>query len=149
MLPLNVISQADSTQVLAVLLDIFAKSILLLLAAGIGTRLLRRRSAAHRHLVWTMALIGLMCMPLSTALVPQVRLPILPGWLGMLPEPVAATPAGTNSPPEQRFLAGETGLSAVPLHSPGVEDSAAGPTPAGSELRTRPGSSCADDSSVS
>ena len=65
-------------------------SIILLTAFGV-TRLMRRGSAAARHLVWTLALAGVLILPLLGA--------VLPAWrVRALPEVAAAVPSSPVSP---------------------------------------------------
>jgi beta-lactamase regulating signal transducer with metallopeptidase domain len=65
------------------LLEASIKSAVLLFAAGIVARGLRRASAASRHFVWLVALTGLLCLPLLTMALPGWRvtapLHLLPG----------------------------------------------------------------------
>ena len=68
-------------------------ALLLLLAAG-ASGLLRRRSAAVRHLVWTLALAGVVTLPLVGAT--GLRLAVLPAW--------ATSPRATTSPATSRVV---------------------------------------------
>ncbi|HJU90026.1 MAG TPA: M56 family metallopeptidase [Gemmatimonadaceae bacterium] len=61
-----------------VLVDVLLKGTLLLGAATLVTRLMRRRSAASRHLVWTLATAGLISLPVLTLLLPALRIELLP-----------------------------------------------------------------------
>src|SRR5512146_1187098 len=58
-------------------LDSLAKATLLLGVAGLVT-LLWRRTAAPRHLVWTLALAGTLILPAARLLGPVWRVPVLP-----------------------------------------------------------------------
>ena len=60
----------------ATLTDAAVKTALLLLVAAAATALLRNRSAAERHLVWTVALIGSLTMPLLSRVAPSVPVPV-------------------------------------------------------------------------
>lgn len=70
---------------------------------------LRRAPAAMRHLVWTLALLGCVAMPLASRVVPGWSLPELPAWqsraetlpgLDASPSPTtAASPAPTQQDP--------------------------------------------------
>ena len=63
---------------LAILADSAAKGIILLTLAGLITLTLRRASAAARHLVWALALTGLLALPALSLILPKWQLPILP-----------------------------------------------------------------------
>jgi HEAT repeat protein/beta-lactamase regulating signal transducer with metallopeptidase domain len=59
------------------MIDILLKATILLVLVAVAAWLLRRRSAELRHLVWTLAIAGLIALPLLTAVVP-FSLPVLP-----------------------------------------------------------------------
>jgi beta-lactamase regulating signal transducer with metallopeptidase domain len=59
------------------MIDTLIKATILLTVVALAAHLLRRRSAALRHLLWTLAIVGLVALPVLTAIVP-FRLPILP-----------------------------------------------------------------------
>lgn len=61
----------------ALLLDAALKGTLILLAAGAATMLLRRGSAAGRHLIWALAVIAMLALPLLKLATPW-KLPLLP-----------------------------------------------------------------------
>ncbi len=75
------------------LLELTLKAIIILAAAGLLTVLLRHASAALRHTVWSLALGGLLLLPVLTFVVPAWRVAILPAP-DCAPncEDVAATP---------------------------------------------------------
>jgi beta-lactamase regulating signal transducer with metallopeptidase domain/uncharacterized protein YnzC (UPF0291/DUF896 family) len=60
------------------LLELTFKALLILAAAGLLTVWLRNTSAALRHTVWSLALGGLLLLPLLTLVVPAWRVAILP-----------------------------------------------------------------------
>ncbi len=60
------------------LLALALKSALLLGAAGLLCLVLRRASAAARHLVWLLAVVGVLGLPLLSLLVPPLHLPTAP-----------------------------------------------------------------------
>ncbi|HYX82665.1 MAG TPA: M56 family metallopeptidase, partial [Gemmatimonadales bacterium] len=62
---------------IAFLADAFVKSTVILVLAAIVTVLLRRSTAALRHLVWTLACGGVLALPLASALLPNWR---VAGW---------------------------------------------------------------------
>lgn len=60
------------------LIDSAVKGAALLTLAGVAVLLLRRDSAATRHLVWLLAIVATLAMPLLSAMLPQWR--VLPDW---------------------------------------------------------------------
>jgi len=65
-----------SAQGLIFLLDAALKGTVLLAAAGLLSLVLRRRSAALRHLVWLVALTGVVLMPVLTLVLPGLNVPV-------------------------------------------------------------------------
>ena len=59
------------------MLDTLVKATILLALVACVAHLLRRRSAAVRHLLWALAIAGLIALPVLTTVVP-FRLPVLP-----------------------------------------------------------------------
>lgn len=59
------------------IVDIVAKSSLLLVLAAAACWLFRRRGAAFRHRVWTFAVGGCALMPVISIVGPQVHIPVL------------------------------------------------------------------------
>ena len=55
--------------------------------------ILRRDSAATRHLVWLLAIVAMLVVPVLSAMLPQWR--VLPEWAGISPEPAVVD----TSPP--------------------------------------------------
>jgi Tol biopolymer transport system component/beta-lactamase regulating signal transducer with metallopeptidase domain len=66
---------------LPLLLDAAVKGLLVLVLAGALSLLLRRASAASRHLLWCVALVQVMAMPLLSLTLPAWRIPLLPSGL--------------------------------------------------------------------
>ena len=68
----------------------------LVLAVALGLeRLLRRKPAGARHLVLTLAAVGLLLTPALSALLPRWPLPLVPRWVG----PTARTVVLSGVPP--------------------------------------------------
>ena len=63
---------------LTVLLDASVKSIIVLaVAAGLNVAL-KRSSAAFRHLIWLLAVVSCLCLPIVSVTLPSWRLPVIP-----------------------------------------------------------------------
>jgi len=103
------------------LFDLAVKGALVLALAGVATVLLRRASAATRHLVWCLALCSVLILPVCTVTLPAWRLPVL------AEAPYVSTMAASlyqASMPQAADEAGDVVLAAVPDPSgaaPGVE----------------------------
>jgi HEAT repeat protein/beta-lactamase regulating signal transducer with metallopeptidase domain len=80
------------------LADAILKASVVFLAAAVSTRVLRRASAAMRHLIWTIALISALVMPVLSLALPRWQLPLLAVPTAEVPAAVA-TP---NAPPLSR-----------------------------------------------
>src|SRR3954466_14747280 len=54
--------------------DVVVKATVLFLSAGVASFLLRRRSAALRHIIWTLALAGVLVLPMLSMALPHWQL---------------------------------------------------------------------------
>src|SRR5262245_46907217 len=107
-------TDAQLPTLLPVLLDAALKGAIILLAALALSRLLRRASAATRHLVWLLALISLLVLPALRQVIPVWQLS-LPAAL----RPVTfAAPAVTLPPALGISQAKITDLAAVAAEAP-------------------------------
>jgi len=59
------------------LADVVAKTTVILLAAAVASIVLRRASAALRHLVWTLALSSALVLPIASFALPKWQLPLV------------------------------------------------------------------------
>jgi HEAT repeat protein/beta-lactamase regulating signal transducer with metallopeptidase domain len=59
------------------LADVVAKTTVILLAAAVASIVLRRASAALRHLVWTLALSSALVLPVASFALPKWQLPLV------------------------------------------------------------------------
>ena len=72
---------------LTILLDASIKSVIVLaLAAGLNLAL-KRSSAAFRHLVWLLAVVSCLCLPVISVTLPSWRLPVVPQMLSLTDSP--------------------------------------------------------------
>ena len=58
------------------LVDAIAKATILFATAGLLSVVLRRRSAAVRHLIWTLALLSALVLPVSSIALPKWQVPL-------------------------------------------------------------------------
>jgi HEAT repeat protein/beta-lactamase regulating signal transducer with metallopeptidase domain len=65
------------SQLLPLAVDVLIKATILLALVAGAARLFRRGSAAQRYLLWTLAIVGIVAMPVLIALVP-FEVPVLP-----------------------------------------------------------------------
>jgi len=95
---------------LAALVDCSLKGLVLCVVAAVAAVALRRSSAAARHLVWRLALAGLLVLPLLAALLPSWRVP-LPGFKAAMPVRIEMAP---RSPiPSAHSVSGTSERAAV------------------------------------
>jgi beta-lactamase regulating signal transducer with metallopeptidase domain len=120
--------------VFAVLVDAALRGSVILLAALAATRLMKGRSAASRHLVWVVALLSMLALPLVARVLPEWRVVPVPAPLrpmaGFVAAPAAVAPPAVSvlseSPTE-----GEVGtLSTATPKAPSPAARAASPAPA-------------------
>ena len=112
---------------LAVLLDASIKSIVVLtLAAGLNLAL-RRSSAAFRHLIWALAVVGCLCLPVISVTLPSWRLPVITQMLPL----TESTPGVEDNlnvtllpSPDRQIATPRQGVSQVGLNheTPGLLD---------------------------
>ena len=99
------------------LFDQLVKATLLLLLAWIVTRLLRRASASVRHQVWTVALIGVVLLPLLSFALPAWHLPILSAAAELL-----------DPSPRYQVVRVETELAPIPMSQGALGQPPSAPT---------------------
>ena len=68
----------NTESVLPVLCELFAKSMLISLAAALLARAWRGATAAQRHLVWLVALATVMMLPMTRLIAPRWSIPLQP-----------------------------------------------------------------------
>ena len=79
-----------TVEVSGALVDWALRGMVLLTAAGLLTVALRRGSAATRHLVWSLALVGVLAVPALRPALPTLEIPVLdapPGLSDPVPAP--------------------------------------------------------------
>jgi HEAT repeat protein/beta-lactamase regulating signal transducer with metallopeptidase domain len=79
--------------------DAIAKASVILAAAGIVSVLLRRRSAAARHMIWTLALISVLVLPALSLSLPRWQVPLLKLDSSVAPPAAAMAPAHSDMQP--------------------------------------------------
>jgi beta-lactamase regulating signal transducer with metallopeptidase domain len=92
--------------------DAALKGFLVLLAALVATTLMRRASAASRHLVWLAALTGVLLLPVAAAVVPAWR--ALPKPSELIP-PAAVFSGGRDAAPRADVSAAEAAAGGAPV----------------------------------
>lgn len=115
-------------------LAILLKGTLLLAAAGLLIAVLRGASAAHRHLLLSLVLTGLLAMPLLSLAVPRWSVPV-PGVEAVLPSaPTAQAPAPLSAPSDRMESSGAAadGFVTPPAERLAVPSAAQG-TPAAAD----------------
>jgi beta-lactamase regulating signal transducer with metallopeptidase domain len=71
----------ESARLLAIFVDISVKATVILALAAVTAAILRRSSAAARHMTWFLAIGGLLLLPALALALPSLSVP-LPAWSG-------------------------------------------------------------------
>ncbi len=99
------------------LVDSAIKGFPILLSAAVAAMLLRRDSAATRHLVWLVAIVAMLIIPVFSALLPQWR--VLPTWVGLSHEsPAMHVTIPTAAIPQQVTVADPVDVISVASEGP-------------------------------
>ena len=123
---------------LPVMVDAWVKGAVILAAAWGATRLMRRASAAARHLVWTVGFAGLLALPVLSLVVPAWRVPVPAAMRPLVPraalpaeEPSASADVRGAPAPEELAALVETlsATVAAPAGTAAPEPAAHGPHP--------------------
>src|SRR5688572_3611199 len=106
----------------ALLIQITLKATIVLIAAWLVTRMMARGSAAGRHLVWTLAIVAVLALPIVQFAAPRWDLPLLPAEAAYTATPWAAAPAPLPDPapepsPSAPVAQMETGQSPLPVET--------------------------------
>ncbi|HEV2248400.1 MAG TPA: M56 family metallopeptidase, partial [Terriglobia bacterium] len=97
--------QAISGPGLTILLEIFVKGTILVLFAAALALMLRRASAASRHLVWTVTLCAVLALPVLALALPAWEVPILSSARsGTASEAISIPPESSAEPPENQLV---------------------------------------------
>ena len=86
----------------ALLLALAVKSVFMLGLATLIAFALRRAAAASRHLVWSLAIVGLLALPLLSLALPAWQWSVLPDGLLALASPAASQAARLIEKPAAR-----------------------------------------------
>src|SRR5262245_55778898 len=89
------------------IVDAVAKATLLVGTAALGALLLRRASAASRHLVWTLALVSALLLPALSRPLPRWELPLVTLQPDVAPA-AAATSVPSAAPRQHQVRRGAT-----------------------------------------
>ena len=79
---LKIVRTAISSSMMPIVLDCAVKSVLILALAGLIVFCMRRASAAARHLVWSLAILSLLLLPVLSVVLPRWH--VLPHWMGIV-----------------------------------------------------------------
>ncbi len=128
-MPLSDLQSVASGAFWVPLADAIAKATLLLATAGLVSFVLRRGSAAARHLVWTLALLSALALPALSIALPRWQLPIVTLTAPATTVSAPATEMSMRRPPavRARRVADQT-EPAPPTAAPTAD---AGAAPAG------------------
>lgn len=100
---------------LLLVVDAVAKGLVLLALTGLATVCLRRASASARHLVWALALAGLLVLPVLSVAVPKWRLAILPSETAPAGETASSADAAMEvAPAPASSVASQTPATHLP-----------------------------------
>ena len=117
----------------AFLVQVSVKATIVLLAAWLLTRVMARSSAAARHLVWTVAIVAALILPLIHVTAPRWNLPLLPApavAAGVAVGP--STQERPSAPAENTLIEADVfGVAAAPAASTPAIDSPRASLPAG------------------
>jgi bla regulator protein blaR1 len=83
------------------LADAIVKTTVLLATAGLTSFILRRRSAAMRHVVWTLALLGALALPVLSIALPRWQLDLV--TISQLSASSSELPASSSARPASSF----------------------------------------------
>jgi HEAT repeat protein/beta-lactamase regulating signal transducer with metallopeptidase domain len=119
--------------------DAIAKASLLFAAAGLVSFVLRRGSAAARHMIWTLALLSVLVLPALSVALPRWQLPLL--TLERESPPLSASSSQLPAPStELSNRESRLGASGSPVPAPTMERTpvASGPVAAASQTEAAP-----------
>src|SRR5262245_14266821 len=111
----SLLNSAQSIEWIEALVDVALKSALILMVAGAVSMFGRRASASTRHLVWTLALGGLLLLPVLSFVLPDWRISILPS---LVSAPAAVSAPRIESEMEESWVVSDR--SAVDVEVPAL-----------------------------
>ena len=96
-----------------IVIDIIVKASAILALAALAAAAMRRGSAASRHFIWTLGVLGALGAPLLSTMLPQVQLPIV--RVAQAQPPLAPlTPDSTRQAPPLRARAAGPAIDVAP-----------------------------------
>src|SRR5271165_6824134 len=75
----SIFAQGVLPSAVSLIVDASWKALLLLVIASMTTLAVRQSSAALRHRIWCLSVVGLLLLPIFCLVVPRLRVPLLPG----------------------------------------------------------------------
>ena len=112
------------------LLGFVLRATVLLAAAWLATKLLHRSSAATRHLIWTVAIAGVLALPALSATIPAWRVPVATISARVEPRfdvaPVAAAASGESAVPRPAVAESQIPTAPTPVASVAATSERAG-----------------------
>lgn len=139
LLPVAVVLSASSL----LLVDSAIKGALILVLAAFAAMLLRRDSAATRHLVWLVAIVAMLVIPVLSLMLPQWQ--VLPAWAAIPREsPAVALPVSVVVPDRVSIQVPsevspiESGRPSSTSSQPAAEETISQPAIVPSEVTSKP-----------